>query len=73
VRKSTLHLVAAYATEVLTVVALALSAIRRDLALLIFALIFLVITSTFHITYMLSCIYEKLDDLDRRLRKGADS
>jgi len=61
--KAKIHLYAAYVTEAATIAVLILFLIYKDIVILFFLPVFATFTSTFHIMYLLSEIYEKLEAL----------
>jgi len=66
--KAKIHLYAAYATEAATIAVLILFLIYKDIVILFFLPVFATITSTFHIMYLLSEIYEKLERFEAGIR-----
>ncbi len=70
-RGSRLHMVLMYATEAAAIATLALWVITGRLEPLLGAVIFTVVSATFHVMYFLSVIYEKLEDIERLLREVA--
>jgi len=70
--RAKLHLIAAYATEAATIAVLILFLIYKDIVILFFLPVFATITSAFHILYMLSEIYEKLEKFEAGIRGNVE-
>ncbi len=68
-RASTIHLALAYVTEALAIGTLVSWIIVRDVVTLIFFLAFVVITATFHVMYLISSLYEKVEELANRIEE----
>jgi len=69
-RGSRLHLVLMYLTEGLAIATAILWALRGGVELLILFAVLVVVTATFHVTYLLSRLYEEVKELVRRLSGG---
>jgi len=61
--KAWIHKVLMYATEAVAISMVVLFLLVKDIVLLFFLQIFVTITCTFHILYLLSEVYEKLEGL----------
>ncbi|RLF82396.1 hypothetical protein DRN38_00050 [Thermococci archaeon] len=62
-RGSKIHLILMYVTEGLTIALIVLWLMFQRIELLLFSLMMLIITCTEHVLYLLSSIYEKLENL----------
>ena len=70
-RKSRIHYVLMYATEAAAIATLVLWILTGRIEPLFGAVIFTVISATFHVLYLVSVVYEKLEDIERLLREVA--
>jgi len=69
-RKSLIHLICAYVTEALAIVSLVMWFMTGKLGLMLPTLIMVIVSATFHVTYMLSVLYEKLEKIEKKVIGG---
>lgn len=67
--KASLHKVSMYINEAFAIALLIAWLSLRQIELLLFFLAFLVISATFHITYLLSLVYELLEEMTKKSEK----
>lgn len=71
--KAWVHKVLMYVTEGMAIATIAMWCLSGRLEYLLFTIILAIVSATFHVTYLLSELYEKIDKYLSRCRRGCDS
>jgi len=64
-----LHLIGMYFTEALAIASLVLWCFRPRIEFLLFFVALVVVTATLHVTYLLSCVYERIKAIEEKMRE----